>query len=67
MPVEVKVEEILKGSLGSIPSLLPSVKIQIMGGKISLRFENKKCVENTQQCFALQPQVKFPANNLKFY
>ena len=30
-----KVEKILKGSLDSIPS--PSVKIQIMGGKVCLR------------------------------
>ena len=30
-----KVEEILKGSLDSIPS--PSVKIQVMGGKVCLR------------------------------
>ena len=29
-----KVEKILKGSLDSIPSPLPSVKIQIMGGKV---------------------------------
>ena len=28
-----KVEKILKGSLDSIPSPSPSVKIQIMGGK----------------------------------
>ena len=29
-----KVEKILKGSLDSIPSPSPSVKIQIMGGKV---------------------------------
>ena len=29
----LKVEKILKGSLNSIPSPSPSVKIQIMGGK----------------------------------
>ena len=32
-----KVETILKGSLDSIISPLPSVKIQILGGKICLR------------------------------
>ena len=32
-----KVEKILKGSLDSIPSLSPSVKIQITGGKVCLR------------------------------
>jgi hypothetical protein len=32
-----KVEKILKGSLDSIPSTSPSVKIQIIGGKVYLR------------------------------
>ena len=63
-----KVENILKGSLDSIPS--PSMKIQFMGGKVCLRckgktllgfcqqtFENKKIVDITQQCFALLPQI----------
>ena len=35
----VKVEKILKGSLESIPS--PSVKIQIIGGKVCLRCKGK--------------------------
>ena len=30
-------------------------------------FENKKFVDITQQCFALLPQVNFPANNLNFH
>ena len=73
----LKVEKILKGSLGSIPSPLLSVNIQIMGSKVYLRckgkkllgycqqiFANKKFVDITQQCFALLPQGKFPANNL---
>ena len=34
----LKVEKILKRSLDSIPSPSPSVKIQIMGGKVCLRF-----------------------------
>ena len=33
----LKVEKILKGSLYSIPSPLPTVKIQIIGGKVYLR------------------------------
>ena len=33
---EFKVEKILKGNLDSIPSPLPSVKIQIMGRKVYL-------------------------------
>ena len=36
-----KVEKILKGSLDLIPSPSLSVKIQIMGGKVSLRFKGK--------------------------
>ena len=34
--VPIKVEKSLKGSLDSIPSPSPSVKIQIMGGKVCL-------------------------------
>ena len=33
IPILCKVENILKGSLDSIPSPSPSVKIQIMGGE----------------------------------
>ena len=36
-----KVEHILKDSLDSIPSPSPSVKIQIMGGKVCLRCKGK--------------------------
>ena len=70
-----KVEKILKGSLVSIPSTSPSVKIQIMVGKVEMQniagrcqqtFENKKIVDITQQCFALLPQVNFPAHALIF-
>ena len=66
-----KVEKILKGNLNSVPS--PSVKIQIMGGKVYLTckgktfagccqqtFENKKFVDNTQQCFAFISQTFLP-------
>ena len=65
----------LKGSLGLIPS--PSVKIQIMSGKVCLRqniagrcqhtFENKKSADITQHCFALLPQKNFSAKNLNFH
>ena len=36
-----KVENIWKGSLDWIPSISPSVKIQIMGGKVCLRCKGK--------------------------
>ena len=60
------VEKILKGSLDLI--LSSSLKIQIMGGKVCLRckFKTSKLLK-TKQCFALLPQVSFPANNLNFY
>ena len=73
-----KVEKISKGSLDSIPLPSPSVKIQIIGGKVCLRykgktlldkqtFEDKKLVDIAQQCFAVIPQVNFPTNNLNFH
>ena len=63
------VETILKGSLDSIPSSPPSVKIQIMGGKVCLMcksktllgvvnklLKTKTIIDITQQCFALLPK-----------
>ena len=35
--IQPKVEKILKGSLDLIPSPSPSLKIQIIGGKVYLR------------------------------
>ena len=76
----LKVEKILKGSLESITSPSPSMKIQSMGRKVCLRCKGKtllgvankhmkikKFVDTTQQCFALLPQVNFPDNNLNFH
>ena len=59
--LQIKVEKILNGSLNSIPSHSPSLKIQIMGGKVCLMckgktllgIENKKFVDIIQQCYAL--------------
>ena len=70
-----KVEKILKGSLDSIQSPSPSVKIQIMGGRVCLRCKgktlmgivNKLLETKTQHCFDSLPQGKFPANNLNFH
>ena len=77
-----KAENILKGSLDLISSPSPSVKIQIMDGKVCLRckgkrqniagryqqtFEDKNFVDITQQCFALLPQVNFPTHNLNIH
>ena len=40
---KIKLEKILKGRMGSIPSLSPSVKIQIMGGKVFWGVKAKHC------------------------
>ena len=42
-----KVEKILKGSLDTISSPSPSVKIQIMGGKVCLRQNIAGCCQQT--------------------
>ena len=56
-----KVEKILKGSLYLIPSPSPSVKIQVMEGKVCLRCEGKTLLGIVnQQRFAFLPQVNFP-------
>ena len=72
-----KVKKILKGSLDSISSPSPSVKIQIMGGKVCLRCKGNKLlgivnklfvfVDKAQQCFAFTPQANVPAHNLNFH
>ena len=41
IPIHCKVENILKGGLDLIPSPSPSMKIQIMGGKVGLRCKGK--------------------------
>ena len=45
-PYTGKVENILKGRLDSIPSPSPSMKIQIMGGKVCLRNKGKTLSTN---------------------
>ena len=70
----------LKGSLDLIPSPSPSVKIQIMGGKVCLRckgktllgfvnklLKTKSLLTSPSNVFALLSQVKFSANNLNFH
>ena len=41
--------------------------MQNIAGRFQQAFENKKFVDITQQCFALLPQVNFPADNLNKY
>ena len=46
-----KVEKVLKGSLDLIPSPTPSVKIQIMGGKVCLRCKGKTLLGDGNKVF----------------
>ena len=67
-----KVEKILKGNLDLIPSPSPSVKIQIMGGKVCLRCKGKRLLGVVNKLlkvksFAFTPQANFPAHILNFY
>ena len=54
---EVKVEKILSGSLDSIPSPSPLVKIQIIGGKICLRCKDETLLGGVNKLFYLQKVV----------
>ena len=59
-----KVEKILKGGLDSIPSPSPSVKIQIMGGKVCLRFNGKTLLSVVNKCFVFKSLLTRPSNVL---
>ena len=52
-----KVEKILKGSLDSIPSPSPLMKIQIMVGKICLRCKDKTLLGDVNKLFAFPPII----------
>jgi len=59
-----KVEKILKGSLDLIPSPSPSVKIQIMGGKVGLRCKSKTLMDVVNKLFTLESLLTKPSNVL---
>ena len=58
-----KVEKILKDRLDSIPSPSPSVKIQIMGGKVCLRCKGKTLLD----IFVFKSMFTSPSNVLPYY
>ena len=60
-----KVENILKGILDSIPS--PSVKIQIMGGKVCLRFKGKTLLGLVNKLLKTKSLLTSPSNVLPYY
>ena len=55
-----KVEKILKGSLDLIPSPSTSVKIQIMGGKVCLRYKGKTLLGIVNKLFFTSPSDVLP-------
>ena len=64
----LKLENVLKGSLDLIPSPSPSVKIQVVGGKVCLRCKSKTLLGGVnkllkRKSFAFTPETNFPANN----
>ena len=58
---DFKVEKSLKGSLDSIPSPSPSVKIQIMGGKVCFR-----CKNIIKKLLKTKSLLTSPTNDLNF-
>ena len=56
-----KVEKILKGSLDLIPSPSPSVKIDIMGGKVCLRCKGKTLLGDVNKLFVFKSLLQRPA------
>ena len=76
-----KVKKIEEDRPDSIPSPSPSVKIQIMGGKVCLRHKGKTLLGVVNKLFVfksllttpsnvspyLTPQANFPTHNLNFH
>ena len=62
-----KEENILKGSLDSIPSPSPSVKIQIMGGKVCLRCKGKTLLSVVDKLLETKSLLTSPSNVLPLH
>ena len=62
-----KVEKILIGSLDSIPSPSPSVKIQLMGGKVCLRCKGKTLLGFVNKLLKAKCLLRLPSNILPYY
>ena len=63
----INVENILKGSLDLIPSPLPSVKIQIFGGKVCLRCKGKTLLGVVNKLLKTKSLLTSPTNVLPYY
>ena len=62
-----KVEKISKGSLDSIPSPPPSVKIQMMRGKVCLRCKGKTLLGIVNKLLKTKTLSTWPNNVLPYY
>ena len=62
-----KVEKILKGSLDSIPSPSPSVKIKILGGKVCFRFKGKTLLGIVNKLLITKSLLTSSSNVLPYY
>ena len=67
LTTSVKVENILKGSLDSIPSHSLSVKIQIVSGKVCLRCKGKTLLGIVNKLLKTKSLLKSPSNVLPYY
>ena len=60
----LKLENILKDSLDSIPSPSPSVKIQILGGKVCLGCKGKTLLGIANKLYKTKSLLTSPSNVL---
>ena len=65
--LHIKVKKILKGSLDSIPSPSPSVKIQIMGGKVGLRCKGNILLGAVNKLLKAKSLLTSASNVLPYY
>jgi hypothetical protein len=63
----IKVEKISKGRLDSISSPSPSVKIQIMGGKVCLRHKSKTLLVIVIKLFVFKSLLTTSINVLSMH
>ena len=65
--VAIKVEKNVKGSLDWIPSLSPSVNIQIMGKKVCLRCKGKTLLGIVNKLLKTKSLLTIPRNVLPLH
>jgi hypothetical protein len=65
--IPYKVEKNLKGSLDSILSPSPSVKLQTMGGKVCLRYKGKRFLGIVNKLLKSKSVLTSPSKVLPYY